>query len=167
MTEPKWLDQYSGESAEQLIALAGKYRIDSILAAFEQALQQKASRDGEKSLSAAERTLLAVEALEREVNNGGYSQFFFNSSVAYVPEIVASLRRIGCSRTSEITERAIAALGLPSMNALAIQNAMADDNDEREDELGQCDDLYYNSDEDIEGRLFAFIKANHAAFELT
>jgi hypothetical protein len=39
MTESKWLDQYSGESAEQLIALAGEYRIDSILVAFEQALQ--------------------------------------------------------------------------------------------------------------------------------
>ena len=167
MTESKWLDQYSGESAEQLIALAGEYRIDSILAAFEQALQQKASRDGENSLSAEERILLAVEALEREVNNGGYSQFFINSSVEYVPQIVASLRRIGCSKTSEITERAIAALGLPVMTALAIQNVMADDNDEREDELGQCDDLYYNTGEDIGGRLFAFIRANHAAFELS
>ena len=166
MTESKWLDQYSGESAEQLIALAGRYRIDSILAAFEQALQQKASRHGEKSLSAEEGILLAVEALEREVNNGGYRQFFINSSVEYVPQIVVSLRRIGCSTTSEITERAIAALGLPSMNALAIQNAMADDNDEREDELEQCDDLYYNSVEDIANHLFAFVKANVKSFRL-
>ena len=44
---------------------------------------------------------------------------------------------------------------------------MADDNDEREDELEQCDDLYYNSGEDIGCRLFAFIQSNQAAFELS
>jgi len=160
MTEPKWLDQYSGQTTEQLLALAGEYRIDSLLATFEQALQEKESLNGEELI------LLAVEALEREVNNGGYSQFFTNSSAEYAPQIVASLRHIGCVKTAEITEKAIAALELPELTVVAIENALADSNDERDDALGRCDDLYYNSGEDIAGRLFSFIKANPECFRL-
>ena len=33
---PKWLDGYSGQSAEQLLSLEGQYRTDSLILAFEQ-----------------------------------------------------------------------------------------------------------------------------------
>ena len=80
MVALKWLDRYSGESTDTLIALENEYRLDSIVLAFEEALDQKTARSGTDSLTAEEHVILAVEALEREVNNGGYSQFFFNSS---------------------------------------------------------------------------------------
>ena len=61
---------YSGQSADQLLSLEGMYRIDSLVRAFEQAITQKAQRGGVQSLTDEERIVLAVEALEREVNNG-------------------------------------------------------------------------------------------------
>ena len=36
----KFLKAYSGQTTEQLIALDGEYRLDSIVLAFEQAIQQ-------------------------------------------------------------------------------------------------------------------------------
>ena len=86
MADLKWLDSYSGQTIEELIEMAGEYRIDSLVVAMEQALQQKAAQAGEQELSDEERIVLAVEALEREVSNGGYIQFFTRAS-EFVPAI--------------------------------------------------------------------------------
>jgi Ni,Fe-hydrogenase I small subunit len=66
-----FLDSYEGQSTEELLALEREYRVDSLVLAFEQAIQNKSP----DSISTEESYVLAVEGLEREVNNGGYSQF--------------------------------------------------------------------------------------------
>jgi len=38
MAALKWLDRYSAESTDELIALENEYRLDSIVLAFEEAL---------------------------------------------------------------------------------------------------------------------------------
>ena len=48
MADLKWLDSYSGQTIEELIEMAGEYRIDSLVVAMEQALQQKAAQAGEQ-----------------------------------------------------------------------------------------------------------------------
>jgi hypothetical protein len=156
---PKWLE-YSGESADQLLSLEGKYRVDSLVVAFEQAIGQKAQRGGVQSLTDEERVVLAVEALEREVNNGGYDQFFVNSSREFAPTIVGALKRIGSKLTAAITQRAIAALGVSELTSEAIDAAMAGDNEQRLAKLNRCDDSYHKNAEPIAERLFAFIEAN-------
>ena len=103
MSNLKWLEAYSGETTDELIALQGKYRTDSIVLAFEQAADQKVERLGPESLSVEEWVILAIEALEREVNNGGYWQFFANATCFYTPVIVDALDRIGCSETAALT----------------------------------------------------------------
>jgi hypothetical protein len=50
MRELPWLNAYSGETVDELLALEGKYRIDSLVVAFEQAMDQKAARVGENKL---------------------------------------------------------------------------------------------------------------------
>lgn len=158
---PKWLE-YSGESVDQLLSLEGNYRIDSLVLAFEQAISQKAERKGAQSLSDEESIVLAVEALEREVNNGGYHQFFVNSSREFAQIVVGSLQSIGCKKTASITQRAIKALGISDVTAEAIDTALTADGQQRLAKLKRCDDSYYKSAEPIAERLFAFIKANKA-----
>jgi len=159
---PTWLDGYSGQSVDQLLSLEGKYRIDSLVVAFEQAIDQKAQHGGVQSLTDEERVVLAVEAFEREVNNGGYDQFFVNSSREFAPTIVGALKRIGCKLTAAITQRAIAALGVSELTSEAIDAAMAGNNEQRLAKLNRCDDSYHKNAEPIADRLFAFIKANKA-----
>ncbi len=161
MEERKWFDEYSGQSTDELIALEGDYRIDSLVVAFEQAVDQKAARIGMENLTDEERIILAVEALEREVNNGGYDQFFINSSNEFAPIIVDSLKRIGCSGTAEVTHEAITALAIERpVTVEAIEDVMDEDSDERDDKLDECDEEYYETGENIAGRLFEFIKNN-------
>ena len=156
-----FLDSYSGQSVDELISLENSYRIDSLVLAFEQAICQKAKKVGMVNLNDVEEIILAVEALEREVNNGGYHQFFVNPSNKFVAVIVEALKRIGCPKTAEITQRAIDTLALSGpLTPEAIDQIIYEDDEERDDKLNQCDNIYYHSDEDIAARLFSFIK-NH------
>ena len=164
MPDIKWLDRFNGESFDELVALEGTHRIDSLVLAFEQAMDQKAARVGENRLTAEERVILAVEALEREVNNGGYGQFFVNTP-EYAPIIVDALHRIGCPKVAKITDRAVKVVQNAPMTDEEIQNGTWQDNDERDDALAECDALYFEGPENIEGSLFAFIKANRARIE--
>ena len=165
MLELPWLDRYSGETVDELLALEGKYRIDSLVLAFDEAMDQKAARVGEENLTDEERIILAIEALEREVNNGGYGQFFVNSSREYSPIIVHSLCRIGCPRTAEITQKALNVVQQRPMTVEEIENGTWQKNEERSEAHNACDTLYFERPEDIEVQLFEFIKANRDKIE--
>ncbi len=160
MSGDKWFDAYGGQTTERLLALENEYRTDSLVLAFEQAIQHKAES---RPISKEERYVLAVEALEREVNNGGYSQFFVNSSHDFVDVIVEALVAIGCPKTAALTQRAIEALdirdGVTGEKAEAV--VVADDEAVRE-ALEACDAGYYDNDEPIANRLFAWIRSNKA-----
>lgn len=58
-------------------------------------------------LTEPQRIFYFNQKLEMEVNNGGFNQFFFNSTGDFASEIVQSLRTIGAHRTAEILQQAI------------------------------------------------------------
>lgn len=165
MTKLRWLDAYSGQTVDQLIALEGTHRIDSLVLAFEQAMDQKAARVGAAMLTEEEIVILAVEALEREVNNGGYGQFFVNSSNEYASTIVNALHRIGCPRTAEITAKAVQIVQQIPITRDEIDGGTWEDNDYRSALLAACNRLYFEGTENIEVSLFTFIKVNRANIE--
>jgi Domain of unknown function (DUF4375) len=99
--------------------LQDSHRIDFLLCAFAEG-QAKLNPPGNRDLTDEENLVLAVMALEREVNNGGYHQFFLNSSHRFAAVILDYLGRIGCTATEAITGRAIAALELPELSAQAV-----------------------------------------------
>lgn len=160
---PGWLNGYSGQTAEEILALEGKYRTDSLVAAFEQAILQKAERG--LDLTTEERIVLEVEALEREVNNGGYDQFFVNSPGS-ASGIVAALQRIGCVQTASITQAAIKELGAIDLTSENVENTVYSVHAPREERFRGWDDAYYENAEPIADKLFAFIKKNRAAIKL-
>jgi len=172
MTELKWLDQYSGESTDQLIALETEYRSDSIVLAFEQALDQKSERSGYESLSVEETDILAIEALEREVNNGGYHQFFFNTCYSlgsdYAIHIVNALRRIGHAEAAELTSEAIALLEIDGeITVDAINQVMEKDDDSALlEKLDLLDTRYYETVGDLSVPLLEYIKQNREKIRL-
>lgn len=151
-----FLASYEGQSTEELLALEGAFRIDSLVLAFEQAIQGKSS----ESISVEESYVLAVEGLEREVNNGGYSQFFVNSSGEFASIIEGALRAIGCPKTADITRDAIAALGVGTLTAETVAAAVLANDESIEQALATCDDRYFANDEPIADRLFRWIAAH-------
>jgi hypothetical protein len=134
--------------------------------AFEQGILQKLKGKSKESLTAEEQIVLAVEALEREVNNGGYDQFFVNSSREFAAIIVGALRRLGCQKTATITQKALDALGTTDLRSDAIENVICVRDEKRSAKLQRCDDSYYKNAEPIAERLLEFIKENKASISL-
>lgn len=153
-----WHD-YAGESSAELFALVATHRADSLVVAFEQALEEKLAAHGEAALSTPEWDVLAIEGLEREVNNGGYSQYLVNSAGTHVARVVAALHRVGCAASAEITSRALAAGGWePAAGDDAVAAALLQPNAERDAALAECDRAYFASDEDIAAALLAYLE---------
>ena len=141
--------------------MANTHRIDSLVLAMEEALEQKMDKVGPANLSTEERIVLAVVGLEREVNNGGYYQFFDNSSRQHVAEIVAALESIGCPDNAVLAAQAIAALNIsPPYNESLLEATLENGGEDLEDKLSELDDKYYELEEPIAERLFDFVKAN-------
>src|SRR5918997_2616489 len=95
-------------------------RIDEILAIedptqFAIALSDhvfgRPGEDGLSGLTEAEQTVYCIAGLERDVNNGGFAQFFFNSAGDQARETVAALRRISAAHTAGLLERAMTPFG--------------------------------------------------------
>ncbi len=167
MAEPSFLEGYAGQSLDELIALEATHRIDSLVCAMEAALGRRSERDGLGALSFEERVVLAVEALEREVNNGGYLQFFTNASCVHAGEIELALRAIGCSEQAEIAARALEELGIPGAPTEdAVARAVEKGGGALEERLSALDNEYYDAQEDIAGQLFVFVKANRSKIRL-
>ena len=167
MSVDKWLDAYEGQTTDELIALESGYRADSLVLVFEQALMTKAVCDGVGGLTEEERVVLAVEAVEREVNNGGFDQLFTDASKALAPYFVDSLDAIGAGEAARLTRQAIDALGIDGpVTVEAVDRAMERDSEARDDALAECDDRYYEHAGDLADPLFAYIKANRARITL-
>jgi len=141
--EKPFLDNYSGQTTEELIALKDEYRIDSLVLAFHYAIYSKI----DLNLSEPERYILAIEAMEREVNNGGWGQFFENTENEYNDILPVALDAISCPETAQLAREAI-------------------DTSHAEGDLDDLDDKYYGLSESIEDRLFEYIEKNAAEIKL-
>lgn len=161
MRKPWYDGGYSAESIDDFIALGKTYEPASLLFPLETAINQKRQRVSLEGLTTEEQTILAVEALEREVNDGGYNQFFTNSSGEFAPIIVGCLKRIECHEAAGLTQSAIDALGTIELDATSLSDAV--ERDEVNRALDACDQRYYSGGEDIGAKLFEFISANRNA----
>jgi hypothetical protein len=163
MSKQPFLQSYDGQTTQHLIALRGSYRIDSLVLAFEQALGRKP----DDRLTEPERVVLAVEAMEREVNNGGYEQFFGNLSREFTGFIVRALELIGCPKCAAITGDAIAVLELPAgYDHRTVEQTIVDLPDDRRAKLGECDSRYYDNDEPIADALFTYIEQHQHEIQI-
>jgi hypothetical protein len=66
---------------------------------------------GFDSLTELEKVLSAIWALEAEVNNGGFDQFFFNSAGDLAHYAPNALKQIGAFQMAELAERANSVFG--------------------------------------------------------
>lgn len=156
--EEQYLEHYDGQSIEELIALESSHSTDSIIMVIEGELDRRKGIGS--SLSEAELNILAVEAFNRELSNGGFIQFFSNSSLEYSPIIVQALLDTGCTRFAELAQAAIDALAIDPNDFDAIEDRALSEDEELEDKLSSLDDQFYDVEECCYEGLFRYIKAN-------
>ena len=116
--------------------------------------------------SECQRVFSAIWALESQVNNGGFLQYFSSSdfdTAEFAPE---ALRRIGANQCAAIVDQALAALPaqpLPKTQdeCEALVASLGDDTRERFSEL---DDQFITYPDSLTDLLFAFVAANPNVF---
>jgi hypothetical protein len=156
-----WIEGYSGQAVDEILSFEGTEGVQSLLFVLEEAIQAQVKVSGPLKMTGVERMVLSVMALSREVGNGGYDQFFRNSSRRFVPAIVDDLVRIGCTEIADITQRALDALDLPKLSVAEIEAAMARESLPRDRALNRCDIAFYERGE-VSERLFAYVKAHQS-----
>ena len=116
--------------------------------------------------SYAQKVFSAIWAAESEINNGGFAQYFQNSSCETAPFVVAAFEAIGAPRTADICRRAIAAAfsgGLPTTPD-AISAAAADFNDDTTEQLEAFDSEFFQYPHNLTDLLFTFVSQHPEEF---
>ncbi len=118
-------------------------------------------------LSGPQQVFLFIENLEREINNGGFNQFYFNSAGDFSHETVEALQTIGAVKVAEIVRRA---------NAQFPHGKVPGDQEERREVLfeiedkadlvwEECDQSFYKYEEPIGALLLKYVRLKKADFE--
>ncbi len=103
-----------------------------------------------EKLNEHERIIYITQTLEQEINNGGFSQYFFNSSGDLSNELVDAFTKIGALKTAEICKKALTVFG---------GNVPADWEERQElleeldcdDVFDKLDDAFYDYEDNLEG----------------
>ena len=118
-------------------------------------------------LNNSQKVLWIIENLEREINNGGFNQFYWNSSGNYVNETIDALILIEAYKTAEIVKKA---------NSEFKNGSVPKDRAERQNELelievnaeenwNNLDSEFYEYNDDLTELLIAFVINNKSDFE--
>ena len=118
------------------------------------------------ALSEAERIFYITQTLEMEVNNGGFSQFFYNSSGNFSNELVGAFTAIGANATAAICQKAISAFGRDIPVDRDEREEMLDEleSDEFDEILEECDNAFYDYEDNLNELNYNFVMKNKEFF---
>lgn len=122
--------------------------------------------DSMDALNEYERVIYIVQELESEVNNGGFSQFFYNSSGNFSNEVADAFTKIGAIKTAAICKKALAPFGgrLPVDREERCELLDSLDSDKIESILEKCDDAFFEYEDDLEKLNYEYIIKNKTHF---
>jgi hypothetical protein len=115
-------------------------------------------------LTQCEKNIVFIEELEREVNNGGFSQYFYNSSGDYAMETITALKTVKSKIFLELLNNAVKKFP---------DGTVPKDRDERDELLetmeddsvwDSLDESFYQYEEDIYSLMIDYIKNNMKEF---
>ena len=118
------------------------------------------------ALSEAERIFYITQTLEMEVNNGGFSQFFYNSSGNFSNELVGAFTAIGANATAAICQKAISAFGRDIPVDRDEREEMLDEleSDEFNEILEECDKAFCDYEDNLNVLNYNFVMKNKEFF---
>lgn len=119
-----------------------------------------------QALTLPERTVYITLTTESEIMNGGFDQFFNNSTGNFSCEIVEAFTRIGAVQTAAICQKALAVFGLELPSDWTKRQELLEEisSDETYDALEECDDAFYERPEDLDQLHYAYVLQNRNAF---
>jgi hypothetical protein len=116
--------------------------------------------------SVPQKEFSAIWVVESEVNNGGFSQYFYHDMAETSPFVVRALEIVGAPKTADICQRAIVAAfpeGYPGLSE-AVREAAADFSDDQLETLGALDQQFFSYPHNLTDLLFEFVSGHPEEF---
>jgi len=137
--------QVSEGAADGLIALHGQEQ-------FRERLSSRIESNGLASLTTPQLHCHALFMYDAEVNNGGHSQYFFNTSGMHWREALAGLEAIGARERHALLAEALSQFGkeFPAVDRTQRKNQLAKIIRRNEDAFDEIDERYFASKERLE-----------------
>jgi len=104
--------------------------------------------------------------LEREINNGGFNQYFYNSSGDFAHETITSLRTIGANKTADILQQAIDQFpkSTAPKDRTKRQEILEKIEDTADEVWEQLDQAFYKYEDHLYDLNIEYIKQNRSSF---
>jgi hypothetical protein len=139
---------------------------NGILIALSESDMTKFGTEDFGTQSVPQKVFSSIWAVEAEVNNGGFSLYFRNSSSETASFVQKALDSIGAPRTADICRRAINCAfpsGLPSTSE-AIRSAAARLDNAILDKLGELDSEFFAYPHNLTDLLYAYVSEHPEEF---
>jgi hypothetical protein len=153
----------------------GLIKIDSLLASDSNVIITigddilMVSDGGEKlnQLTNPQKVFYYIYILEGEVNNGGFNQYFFNSSGEHTHQALDALKQIKASHLAGLLEKAIATWPNKEVpvNTMKRRSLLQELGDDINPVLDKLDDEFYQSTDSLSLLLLNYVKANKRHFQ--
>jgi hypothetical protein len=120
-----------------------------------------------KSLSKGMQYIYITWSLDGEVNNGGFIQYFYNSSGMFAGDLIEALHEIKAFKTEKIAMEAITVYNKEKARHEKVKKDGTIESfisSYGESELGRLDELFYKSGEDLGGLRIKYIRENSDQF---
>ena len=129
-------------------------------------LFQRNSDWGFEQLTEPEKIVLSIYEFEGEVNNGGFSQYFFNSSGDHAETASRGLKEIGASQTAAMLDNAMQLFGRSGPSAdRETRTAQLDKlSSKAEKQLGLLDNEFYKDPDRLSVKMWLYIALNSEFF---
>ena len=141
-----------GQTYKEVLGRCEKAEPHQILSNLSAIIMYKEQDAGLSSLNLAERHVYVIDGMITEVNNGGFDQFFFNSTGELAYELIPALTEVGSVQFKDIASRAIDIFGkLPSLDEDSRYAHLENITHDGELQLWEaCDDEFYECEEQLE-----------------
>lgn len=133
-----------------------------------QILWNKSENDNDfESLNEFQKNVIFIEMLESQINNGGFDQYFFNSSGEYAHETLKALEEINAPEIGELLNQAIKIFpSLPIPKNTEVRRELMENLPEKiSDKWDKLDDEFYKYPENLAGLVIRYVKDNKEKFE--
>lgn len=145
----------------------GRSKEEALLEAVRKEIYEKCNRGSDLSvLTPEEKTVYMLDTFLMEINNGGFDQYLYNSSGAFLEMLVDSLRVIGAEHTAEICRKVRELLPdeLPAtLEERRIRLSQILDENTRQ-KLEIFDRQIYDDVENLEACMHRFVVENNVVF---
>jgi hypothetical protein len=123
-------------------------------------------KDNFSNLNEFEKTFIYLDVLEDSVTNGGFIQFFFNSSGQFTHEVFQAYLAIKAENTVDILTKAIYLFPvIPVPKNLRIRQQILMEKDTNIDLWDELDTQFYKYEDNIISLTLAYVRNNIAHFD--